>query len=77
MIEVYGSVVCPKCERAKKILDGRNIDYKYHCIGLDVTAEYVKDLFPKARALPIIVDENGSQVRYEDLETYEFTEQRE
>lgn len=50
---VYGQPQCPGCETAKKLLAGRNFDYKE--IGTDLTKEEFFETFPGARSVPQIV----------------------
>lgn len=50
---VYGQPNCPGCNTAKKLLEGRNFEYKE--IGTDLTKEQFFELFPGARSVPQIV----------------------
>jgi glutaredoxin 3 len=34
-VDVYGTVVCPYCVRAKRLLEARGIPYEEHDVGAD------------------------------------------
>ena len=54
-IEIYSKVGCPNCDKTKELLDSRNIEYKEHVVGRDITRDATIAKFPSAKVVPIIV----------------------
>lgn len=51
---VYGKENCPFCDRAKRLLESKNLDYEYMQLGVDYTREELLELAPHARSVPQI-----------------------
>jgi glutaredoxin-like protein len=61
MIVVYGTTWCPDCVRAKRILDKRQVPYKWIDITQDPDAvAYVEKANGGMRRVPTIVFPDGS-----------------
>ena len=70
MIYIWGKPQCPFCEKAKALLDSRQIAYEYKQLGVDFEREEILAEFPAARTFPQIVI-NGMKIGgYEQLSTY-------
>lgn len=54
-IEVYTRESCHYCQLTKKFLELRNLPYTSHQIDVDLTVEEVKEMFPDAKTVPIIL----------------------
>lgn len=54
-VKLYVKNGCPGCERAVSLLNGFHISFEKFVIDEDVTLGEVKDMFPEARAVPIII----------------------
>ena len=59
-VDLYTREDCGTCRRVKLRLQFFNIPYREHKIGIDLTNEELKDLFPGAPALPILEEESGA-----------------
>lgn len=70
MIIIYGKPQCPFCDKAKHLLDVRQINYEYRQLGVDFEREQILEEFPEARTFPQIVI-NGIKIGgYEQMLTY-------
>ena len=70
MIMIWGKPQCPFCDKAKRLLDSREIAYEYKQLGVDLRREDILEEFPEARTFPQIVI-NGLKIGgYEQLGTY-------
>ena len=70
MIMIWGKPQCPFCDKAKRLLDSREIAYEYKQLGVDFEREDVLAEFPEARTFPQIVI-NGLKIGgYDQLGTY-------
>ena len=59
-ITVYGTMWCPDCHRARRILDGRDIPYIYIDINRDMQAcAYVEQVNHGNRSVPTILFPDG------------------
>lgn len=58
-VNLYTREGCGSCERVKTQLRFHNIDYVEHKIGIDLTNEQLRDLFPGAKHLPILEEDTG------------------
>lgn len=63
-IVFYGKENCPKCENSKRVLDSRNIKYRFVLIGKDIARETFLNTFPNVKTVPFFVVEHN---RVEDL----------
>lgn len=58
-IEMYTRHGCGQCENVKKIFKSRSISFTEHRVDVDVELSVVKEKYPQAKALPVIVvDDN-------------------
>ena len=55
IVELYTKPSCPHCVRAKQILQNHNISYNEFEMGRNITREELKNKFPKAKYVPIII----------------------
>ena len=67
MISIYGKPNCPWCERAKGLLESRDIPYKYYVIGEHVSRSWVMDAFPTMKTVPIVINDGVLIGGYENL----------
>ncbi|MEK9700257.1 MAG: glutaredoxin [Candidatus Poseidoniales archaeon] len=54
MIEIYGTPMCPFCEKAKSLCEIKGLDFSYKLLGTDYTHEEFMEKFPTARTFPQI-----------------------
>jgi len=60
-IKVYGTVWCPDCHRAKRVLDREQVTYQFINIDQDQTARsFVEQVNQGMRSVPTIVFPDGS-----------------
>jgi len=60
-ITVYGTAWCPDCLRARRVLDGRRVAYRWVDIDLDrAAARLVQEVNRGFRSVPTIVFPDGS-----------------
>ena len=61
VIQVYGTVWCPDCHRARQVLAKNNVAYVFHDIGEDKEAlAYVERANRGMRSVPVIVFPDAS-----------------
>lgn len=58
-VNLYTREGCGSCERVKSLLKSYNIDFTEHKVGINLTNERLKNLFPGAKHLPIIEEASG------------------
>lgn len=46
---------CPFCERAKDLLASREIEHELIEIGVDISRDEVKEKYPQAKTVPVVV----------------------
>lgn len=62
-IKVYSREGCVKCNHAKKTMTDHGLDFEELKIGSDIDRDTVLEMFPGAKALPIItVDDEPSSL---------------
>lgn len=54
MIEIYGKQGCSFCDKAKNLLDNRNIPYNYYQMGEQYTLQEFVEMFPGQKTVPVI-----------------------
>ena len=54
-IEIYSKVGCPNCDKAKELLDSKQVEYKEYVVGQDITRADTIAKFPRAKVVPIVV----------------------
>lgn len=57
MIVIYSKPNCQYCEKAKLLLQSRNIDYVERMIGEDVSISWIMETFPGIKTAPIICED--------------------
>tara|TARA_B110000503_G_C6761862_1_gene255764 strand:+ start:265 stop:510 length:246 start_codon:yes stop_codon:yes gene_type:complete len=64
MITMYtrSSPPCPNCIQAKNLASSKNIKFDNVEIGVDITMEKFKELYPTARSVPLILDDDGNLI---------------
>jgi glutaredoxin len=67
MITLYTKPECPNCETTKQLLTSNDLDYNEVIVGKDVTVEYVKNKFPGAKVVPVIVVGDHRVAGYNEL----------
>lgn len=55
MIDIYTKEDCSFCAQAKSFMQKKNLEYKEHLIGRDLTREELIEKFPQMRTVPIIL----------------------
>jgi arsenate reductase-like glutaredoxin family protein len=61
MYEIYTNEMCSKCDEVKAFFAEKRAYYREYIIGKDITLEKLKELFPRAKVLPIIM-KNGLRI---------------
>lgn len=61
MFEIYSKVSCPFCEKAKELLNKKNLEYREYIIGEHVSRDLVLEKFPQIKTVPIIL-KNGEYI---------------
>lgn len=69
-IELYTKNDCSFCTKAKKLLVEKNLNYSENLIGVTVTREWVKEQFPEAKLVPIVVINGQYLGGYDELTAY-------
>jgi hypothetical protein len=67
MYELYTRDGCTQCEKVKSLLKSNYMDYREYLIGKDITAEEVKEQFPRVNILPIILYDGLRVTNYDEL----------
>lgn len=61
MYEIYTRPTCVLCEEAKAVFISKGVTYKEYIVGKDFSVEEVKQKFPRANILPVIL-KNGKRI---------------
>lgn len=67
---VYSKDNCPFCEKAKHLLEQRDVSYEVKKVGVDVTREQLLEAVPDARSVPQIFLYGNYIGGYKELEEY-------
>jgi len=62
MLTVYSKENCPACANAKNRLSILGVEYEEKTINKDITREEFLVIYPNARTLPQIIEEDGTVV---------------
>ena len=62
MFVIYSKDNCVYCEKAKRLLESKNISYEELKYERDFTRDELLDMFPQARTFPQIVTTDGDYV---------------
>lgn len=57
-IKIYTKDGCSHCILAKEFLKKKNISFEEIKVGVDISVDMVKNMFPEARTVPIILKDN-------------------
>lgn len=68
-IIVYTKDNCPYCDRAKMLLDLKQLDYTQMKLGQDLTREEFMNLFPDVKTMPFIIIDDEHVGGYNELRT--------
>jgi glutaredoxin len=70
MIEIYGKLQCPYCDKAKALCARENYEYTYKQLDEDFTREDFFAMFPSARTFPQIKIDSELVGGYTELEAW-------
>ena len=70
MITIYSREHCTDCDKAKALLEMKEIEYNELKLGVDVTADQLKQLVPGAKSVPQILNDNVLIGGFSDLLAY-------
>lgn len=66
-VSIYGTKVCPNCDKVKTYLNTKEIPYSYSSVGEDITREELESVVSRpVRAVPVIVVD-GQERTFEQL----------
>ena len=55
-VQVYGTPVCPNCDKVKMFLTSKDVPYSYSAVGSDITKEQLEEVAKRpVRAVPVIM----------------------
>jgi glutaredoxin len=67
---IYSKEDCVFCESAKHLFKHKEIEYKEVLIGKDITVQQLKEIFPLAKTLPIILQGDDHIGGYNELKNH-------
>ena len=68
---VYSKPNCPYCQKAKALLNNKEVSYNEIIIGKDIEREEFINTFPNVRTVPFITHGDGNHIGgYNELEKY-------
>ena len=68
-VQIYGTSVCPNCDKVKMFLSSKDQPYQYSAVGMDITKEGLEEAVGRAvRAVPVIVVD-GLETTFDQLRT--------
>ena len=70
MIEIYGKLQCPYCDKAKALCERENYEYSYKQLDEDFTRDDFFAMFPMARTFPQIKIDSELVGGYTELEAW-------
>lgn len=73
-VEIIGRDNCPFCVRAVQLCEDSYLNYTYRKIGEDLTRDEVREMFPTATTVPIILVDKQWIGGYNELKDYIETE---
>ena len=62
MLTVYSKENCPFCVNAKNRLNMLGVEYQEKVLGQDITKEEFLNIYPNARTVPQIIEEDGTVI---------------
>ena len=61
-VQVYGTSVCPNCDKVKMFLTSKDVPYHYSAVGSDITKESLEEVVGRSvRSVPVIVVDGHEQ----------------
>jgi glutaredoxin len=69
-VVVWTKPMCPYCDKAKALLNSRNISYELRDLGGEWTKEQLLESVPNARSVPQILINGTCIGGYDQLVTY-------
>ena len=70
LVERWGKLHCPYCDKAKRLCDKEGLNYKYYQLDENYTKEALVELFPNTKMLPQITVDNKHIGGYMELRTF-------
>lgn len=68
-VQIYGTPVCPNCDKVKTYLSIKEVPYSYSAVGDDITKEELEAVVKRpVRQVPVIVVD-GQETTFEQLRT--------
>jgi len=75
MLTVYTKPDCVFCTKAKLLLKSKEIPFQEKVLGVDISREEFIDIYPWARTMPQIFQEDGTSIGgYTQLEAHLLAE---
>ena len=69
-VHMYTLPSCPYCDKAKRLLESKGVEYTASVIGVDLTREEMKETHPNCRTAPYIIMDGKPLGGYSELEKY-------
>ena len=69
-VHMFSLKQCPFCDKAKRLLESKGVEYTASIIGVDLTREEFKEMYPDARTAPYIIMNGEVLGGYTELEKY-------
>lgn len=69
-VEIYSKRDCPWCERAKKLFDNLNVEYKEFVLNEDITKQELQEKIPGVKTVPQIFINNKLIGGFTELSAY-------
>jgi len=70
MIEIYGKLQCPYCDKAKLLCEREGLEYSYKQLDSDFNREDFFQMFPTARTFPQIKINGNAIGGFTELEAW-------
>lgn len=75
-VHMYTLPSCPYCDKAKRLLELKGVEYTTSVIGVDLTREEFKETHPNCRSAPYIIMNGEPLGGYSQLESYYGTSEQ-
>jgi len=68
-VTIYGTSVCPNCDKVKTYLSSKSVPFSYSAVGADISKEELEVVAKRAvRAVPVIMVD-GQEKTFDQLQT--------
>lgn len=68
-VTVYGTSVCPNCDKVKSFLTNKAVPFAYSTVGTDITKEELETVASRSvRSVPVIMVD-GHEKTFDQLRT--------